>query len=60
MQRTINNVKLQGSGCGSGYWNILYNSILNIKFTKSSKAAAFSAEFVLAIRNKTERAAENI
>ena len=46
--------------CGPGYWNILYNSLLNIHFTKSSKAVAFADELILSIRNETVRAEENI
>ena len=50
----------QGSCCGPGYWNILYNSLLNIKFTKSTKAVAFADDLILAIKNESIRAAENI
>jgi len=60
MQRTITKGTPQGSCGGPGYWNILYNSLLNIKFTKSSKAVAFADDLLLAIRNKIVRAAENI
>jgi len=60
MQRTITKGIPQGSCSEPGYWNILYNSLLNIKFTKSSKAVAFADDLVLAIRNKILRAAENI
>jgi hypothetical protein len=41
-------------------WNILYNSLLNIQFTKNSKAVAFADDLILAIRKETIRAAENI
>jgi len=37
---------LQGSCCGPGYWNILYNSLLNIQFTRSSKAVAFADDLI--------------
>jgi len=60
MQRTVTKGIPQGSCCGPGYWNVLYNSLLNIQFTKSSKAVAFADDLILAIRNETERAAENI
>lgn len=50
----------QESCCGPGYWNILYNSLLNIHFTKSSKAVEFVDDLILAIRNESMRAAENI
>ena len=38
----------------------LYNSLLHIQFTKSTKAVAFPNDLILAIRNETIRAAENI
>ena len=41
-------------------WNILYNSLLNIQFTKNSKAVAFADDLILAIRKEAIRAAENI
>jgi hypothetical protein len=50
----------KGSCCGPGYWNILYSSILNIQFTKISKAVAFADNLILAIRNENINAAENI
>jgi hypothetical protein len=39
---------------------ILYNSLLNIQLTKSSKAVAFADDLILPIRNENIRAAENI
>jgi len=33
---------------------------MNIQFTKSSKAIAFADDLILAVRNETIRAAENI
>jgi hypothetical protein len=35
-------------------------SLLNIQFTKSSKAVAFADDLIITIRNETIRAAENI
>ena len=48
------------SCCGPGYWNIQYNSLLNLQFTKSTKAVAFADDLIIAIRSETIRAAENI
>jgi formyltetrahydrofolate synthetase len=50
----------QGPCCGPGYWNIQYNSLLNLQFTKRSKAVAFANDLILAIRSDTIREAENI
>jgi hypothetical protein len=60
IQRTVTKWSPQGSCCGPGYWNILYNSLLNIQFTKRSKAVAFADDLILAIRSETIRATENI
>jgi len=60
IQRTVTKGSPRGSCCGPGHWNTPYNSLLNIQFTKSSKAVAFADDLILAIRNETIRAAENI
>ena len=60
MQRTVTKGTPQGSCCGPGYWNILYNSLLNIQFAKISKAVAFTDNLILAIKNETVRSVENI
>jgi hypothetical protein len=39
---------------------MLYNSLLNIQFTKNSKAVAFADDLILAIRKENIRAAEKI
>jgi hypothetical protein len=49
----------QGSCCGPGFWNILYNSLLNLKFTRRTKAVAFADDLILAVRGKTACEAEN-
>ena len=50
----------QGSCCGPGYWNILYNSLLNIQFSARTKAVAYADDLILVIRNESIRAAENV
>ena len=60
IQRTVTKGSPQGSCCGPGYWNIQYNSLLNLQFTKRSKAVAFADDLILAIRSETIRAVENI
>jgi ribonuclease HI len=60
IQRTVTKGSPQGSCCGPGYWNIQYNSLLNLQFTKRTKAVAFADDLILAIRSETIRAAENI
>ena len=50
----------QGSCCGPGFWNIQYNSLLNLNFTRHTKAIAYADDLMLAITGKTIREAENI
>jgi hypothetical protein len=50
----------QGSCWGPGFWNIQYNSLLNLKFTSRTKAVAFADDLILAIRAETVSEAENV
>ena len=49
----------QGSCCGPGYWNIQYNSLLNLPFKDKTKVVAFADNLILAIRAGSIRAVEN-
>jgi len=40
----------QGSCCGPGYWNIQYNSLLNLEFMKQTKAIAFADDLLIAVK----------
>ena len=33
---------LKGSCCGPGVWNVMYNSLLNLKFNSRTKVMAFA------------------
>jgi hypothetical protein len=48
-----------GSCCGPGYWNIQYNSLLNLEFMDKTKVVAFEVDLILAIRAYSTRAVEN-
>jgi len=50
----------QGSCCGPGYWIILYNSLLNIKFTHHTKVVAFADDLVIMTKAESIPEAENI
>ena len=50
----------QGSCCAPGFWNLLYNSLLDLDYTTSTKAVAFADELLHAIRWETVSEAENI
>ena len=41
----------QGSCCGPGFWNIMYNSLLNLKFNSRTKVIAFADDDCFNKRN---------
>jgi hypothetical protein len=49
----------QGLCCTPGFWNLLFNSLLDLNFTTSTKAA-FADDLLLAIKGETVSEAENI
>jgi hypothetical protein len=50
----------QASCCLPGLWNILNNSVLNIKLKRQTRAAAFDDDLILAVRGRTVCEAENL
>ena len=44
---------------GPGLWNIQYNTILNLNFTKRTTAVAFADDLLLIARGESVREAEN-
>jgi hypothetical protein len=50
----------QGSCCGPGYWTILYNSLLNIKYTQNTKVIAFAYDLIIMTKAESVPEAENI
>jgi hypothetical protein len=49
----------QGSAFGPGFWNILYNSLLNLKYTKNTKVIAYAVDLLNLVKGKTQFAVEN-
>lgn len=49
----------QGSCCGPGFWNVLYNSLLNLKFTDKTKVIAFADDLVILTKGQSIAEAEN-
>ena len=49
----------QGSCCGPGFWNVQYNSQLNLNFNNITKAIAFANDLILAVSEGTSNEAEN-
>jgi hypothetical protein len=60
LQREVRKGCLQESCCGPGFWKIQYNSLLNLKFTRRTKAVAFADDLILVIRGETVSEAENL
>jgi hypothetical protein len=60
VEREVSKGCPQGSCCGPGLWNIQYNSLLNLKFRKQTKAIAFADDLLIAVKAESIREAENI
>ena len=48
----------QGSCCGPGFWNILYNAALNLEFSSHTKVIAFVDNLVILKQGNTPIEAE--
>ena len=60
IEREVSKGCPQGSSCGPGLWNIQYNSLLNLEFTKHNKVIAFTDDLLIAVKAESIREAENI
>ena len=49
----------QGSCSGPGFWNVLYNSLLNLKFTDKTKVIAFADDLIILTKGESLAEAEN-
>jgi len=49
----------QGSCCGPGFWNLQFNSLLQLKFTARTKVMAYADDLLIATRGDSIRAVEN-
>jgi hypothetical protein len=59
LERDVSKRCPQGSCCGPGFWNLQYNSWLNLAFKARTKAVAFADDLILAIRGDSVSVAEN-
>jgi len=59
VERIITKGCQQGSCCGPGFWNVLYNSLLNLDLTSHSKAIAFANDLMILTRGDSVVEAEN-
>ena len=48
----------QGSCCGPGLWNVMYNALLNLDFSGHTKVIAFADDLVIMTQGKTPSEAE--
>jgi len=46
-QREINQGCPQGSASGPGFWNLQFNSLLNLDFTKNTKVIAYADDLLI-------------
>ena len=55
----VNKGCLQGSYCEPGYWDIQYNSLLNMNFAKWTRAIAFADDLLIVVKASTVAEVEN-
>jgi hypothetical protein len=60
IQRDVSKGCPQVSCCGPGFWNIKYNSLLNLNYGKRTKALAFADDLLIAVRAENVMEAENL
>ena len=58
-QRTVSKGCPQGSASGPGFWNIQFNSILQIEFKKDTKIIAYADDLLILTKGKTQEEVEN-
>ena len=49
----------QGSCCGPSFWNIMYNSLLNLEFNSRTKVIAFADDLIILTRGAGKIEVEN-
>jgi hypothetical protein len=59
IETAVNKGCPQRSCCGPGYWNIQYNSLLNLDYAKWTKAIAYADDLLIAVRAATIAEVEN-
>jgi hypothetical protein len=59
VQKKISKGVPQGSASGPDFWNLLYNSLLNIEYTKNTKVIAYADDLIILVKGKTQVEVEN-
>jgi hypothetical protein len=60
IETTVNKGCPQGSCCGPGYWNIQYNSLLNLNYAQWTKAITYANDLLIAVKAATTAEVENL
>jgi len=58
-EKEISRVWPKGLCCGPGFWNLQYNSLLELKYMARTKVVAFADDLIMATRGNSVRAVEN-
>ena len=58
-QRKISKGCPQGSASGPGFWNLQYNSFLNLEYKKNTKVIAYADDLMMLTKGKTQAEVEN-
>jgi len=59
-EKNITKGYVQGACCSPGLWNIQFNTLLKLQYTKHTKVVAFADDILIMIKAETVGEAENI
>jgi hypothetical protein len=59
MEKEVQKECPQGSYCGPEFWNVMYNSLLNLKFNSRTKLMAFANDLILLTKEACRMETEN-
>jgi len=59
VQRKISKGCPQGSASGPGFWNLQFNSLLQLEFTKNTKVIAYADDLMIFVKGTTQVEVEN-
>jgi len=59
MEKEVQKECPQGSCCGPGFWNVMYNLLLNLKFNSQTKVIAFADDVIVLKRGACKMETEN-
>ena len=58
-KRNISKGCSQGSASGPGFWNIFYNSLLNLDYSKNAKVIAYADDLIILVKGSNQVEVEN-